>query len=144
MITSQRSWRVVANGPGARRAASIVLTVERYAPLRAFFFAIPDEQCVRVVQSVLDDVGVGYNEVGVTFPGDLDPGDEPLPRDEVEIYDPMTELRMPKWEFLEVLLQVAEVVLAAFEGNGQPGSQSPRELRAAVTGLRNRVIETEE
>ena len=140
MITSQRSWRVVANAPGARRAASIVLTDDRYAPLRAFFFAIPDEQCVRVVQSVLDDVGVGYNEVGVTFPGELDPGDEPLPQDEVEIYDPMTELRMPKWEFLEVLLTVAEVVLAAHEGNADPDSHGVRELSSAVARLRKRVM----
>jgi hypothetical protein len=144
MTTSPRSWKVVTNAPGARRAASIVLTDERYAPLRAFFFAIPDEQCVRLIQSALDDVGLGYEEVGVTFPADLDPGDEPLRQNEVEIYDPMTEIRMPRQEFLEVLLKVAEVVLAAREGNADPDLHSVRELSSAVARLQKRVTASEE
>lgn len=144
MITSQRSWRVVANAPGARRAASIVLTDERYAPLRAFFFAIPHEQCARVVEAALGDVGVGFDGEGVIFAGDLDPGDRSLLPHEVEIYDPMTELRVPKREFLEVLLEVAEIVLAAYEANAEADSPGARELRAAVAGLRKRVTETEE
>lgn len=140
MTASPRSWRVVANPPGARRAASIVLTDERYAPLRALFFAIPDEQCVRLIESAIDDVGLGYEEVGVTFPADLDPGDEPLQQNEIEIYDPRTELRMPKQEFLEALLRVAEVILAAHEGHSDPDSHDVRELSSAVARLRKRVL----
>lgn len=143
MITPQRSWRVAANAPGARRAASIVLTDERYAPLRAFFFAMPDERCARVVEAALDDVGVGFDGEGVVFAGDLDPDDEPLPQHEVEIYDPMTELRMPKQEFLEVLLEVAEIVLAACEEKADPDSHSVQELSSAEARLRKRITETE-
>jgi hypothetical protein len=74
--------------------------------------------------------GAGVDGAGVTFPGDLDPRDEPLHDDQVELCDPMAELRMPRDEFLEALLQIGEAILASHESDAR--------LDAANAGKRGR------
>ena len=47
-------------------------------PVQAFFNAVSDGSFERVVDCLTKGVGYSINDADCTFPGDLDPGDEPF------------------------------------------------------------------
>lgn len=130
-----RIWSVVQNEHGSDRAVAVVVADERYAPLRAFFWSAREGDYTSVIKAALVGVGSGLDDVGVTFPGDLDPGDEPFAGDEVEVYDPLADVRMPTREFLEALLAVSRTALDRNGELNRLNRDEEPELRAAVDKL---------
>lgn len=51
---------------------------DRLFPVQAFLNAIPDAEFIRTLRSLVQGVGATFNDADCSFPGDLDPGDEPF------------------------------------------------------------------
>jgi hypothetical protein len=92
---SDCNWKVRRSHDG-RRAVYVEMADEALAPLRAFFSAVPETRYPRLVAAAIAGVGATFDDVGVTFPGDLDEGDDSVPRGQVEVFDPLAAVLVPE------------------------------------------------
>lgn len=130
---SEIEWNVV---PGdERRTVNVDVSSEDWAPLRALFFSVPESRYPRLIEASLAGVGATFDEVGVTFPGDLDPGDDSVPAGSVEVFDPVAEAVIPSSTFLRVLLKVAQESLRIRDQRSRISDGDAEALQSQIAAL---------
>jgi hypothetical protein len=131
-------WEV-RRGDDGRRAVNLEVSDEAHAPLGALFWAIPETSYPRLVAAAIEGVGATFDDVGVTFPGDLDEGDDSVPRGQVEIFDPLAEVLVPERTFLQILLRVCAETLDALRQRDGIAADTAEALEGQISALRSHL-----
>lgn len=139
----QLQWRITAAHPGEGHVLGLKMENEIASGEAAwphFFVGIPAGRYPEVIEAAVQEVGVGSNAVGVTFPGDLDEFDlterAAIPADSVEIHcQSFTDEILPRVVFYQVLLAFGSQLL---ERPGQSGEWYTA-LRVALQKLRTKI-----
>lgn len=77
----------------------------------SFFTGVGLDSYPKMIKTVVAEVGFGSNAVGVTFPGDLDHTEEPIPEGMLEIYLLDEEDQVNQLDFYSILLEFARELL---------------------------------
>jgi hypothetical protein len=90
----------------------IIVKEDRLFPVQAFFNAIPNDSFVRTVEHLVNSIGASFNDADCTFPGDLDPGDEPFVGVQFGLLD--NEVEISEIQFAKYLIEACESYVAQF------------------------------
>ena len=94
----------------------IEIEEDRLFPVQAFLNAIPDGQFLRTLRSLVQGVGATFNDADCSFPGDLDPCDEPF--DGVSFGVLQEEVVISRTEFAGYLRRAALEHVRRFPSEG--------------------------
>lgn len=137
---AQTNWKLIFNPADDSNRVKLVVD-ESLAPLRAFFFELTDSSYPEVIGAALTEVGSGFDNAGVNFAGDLYPGDEPMDEDMVEVYSQDQEVRIPRQDFLRVLLEVGRARVSIQQSRRK--SEWTTEMHEALSALEEAIAKTE-